>query len=116
MVEMVAALVPVESAMRITGSSDSVTVFSAAFLTTDLDSVGHSRFCEVDRSRVSWAETSWAGAVKAITKSRNAEVNLGTVFMLKGDDEPGERAGNPILLHKQTLVIEKVNARRALLC
>ena len=53
-VEMVAALVPVESAMRITGSSDKVTVFSAAFLVTDFDSVGQVVFgAEVERSRVS---------------------------------------------------------------
>ena len=56
-VEMVAAPVPVESAIRITGSSDNVTVFSEAFLTTDFDSVGHVVFCAaVERSRVSWAQ------------------------------------------------------------
>jgi hypothetical protein len=53
-VEIVAALVPVESAIRITGSSDKVTVFSDAFLTTDFESVGQLAFCaEIERSRVS---------------------------------------------------------------
>jgi len=57
-VEIVTALVPVESAIRITGSSDSVTVFSVAFLTTDFGSVGQVLFwVEVERSRVSWAKT-----------------------------------------------------------
>ena len=52
-VEIVAALVPVESAMRITGSSDSATAVrpSVVFFTTDLDSVGQLLF---DLSRASW--------------------------------------------------------------
>jgi hypothetical protein len=36
-----------------------------------------------------------------MAKSNKAEMNLGTVFMMMGDDEPGERAGKFILLQKR---------------
>ena len=97
-VEIVAALVPVESAMRMTGSADSVEVFSEAFFTTELDSVGQLFFCaDVERSRVSWAETNRAGADRSTRKRSTVEMNFEILFMMKGD-KPGERAGKAILL------------------
>jgi hypothetical protein len=99
---MVAALVPVESAMRMTGSAGSVTAFSEAFFTTELESVGQLLFCaDVERSRVSWAETNRAGADKRMRKRSTVEMNFENLFMMKGD-KPGERAGKSILLQNNS--------------
>jgi hypothetical protein len=43
-----------------------------------------------------------------MAKSNRAEMNLGTVFMMKGDHEPGERAGKIHLTTKTIMAIEKV--------
>jgi len=88
--------------MRMTGSAGSVTVFSEAFFTTELDSVGQLFFgAEVERSRVSWAETNRAGAERRTKKRSTVEMNFENLFMMKGD-KPGERAGKAILLQKPT--------------
>jgi len=74
----------VESAIRITGSSGSVTVFSAAFLVADFESVGQAVFgAEVERSRISCAPTNRSGADKITTKSNKAEMIFETLFMMK---------------------------------
>jgi hypothetical protein len=97
----VAALVPVESAMRMTGSAGSVAVFSEAFFTTELESVGQLLFCaDVERSRVSCAETNRAGTDKRTRKRSTVEMNFENLFMMK-DNKPGERAGKAILLQNK---------------
>jgi len=78
-----------------TGSADSVTVFSEAFFTTELDSVGQLFFCaDVERSRVSWAETSRAGADTRTRKRSTVEMNFENLFMMKGD-KPGSGRAKP---------------------
>jgi len=74
-VEIVAALVPVESAIRITGSSDSVmaATSSVVFFTTDLDSVGQVLF---GLSRASWARTSAFEAERNTALSRTIAITL----------------------------------------
>ena len=108
-VDIVAALAPVESAIRITGSSESVAVVtpSLALLTADFGSVGQLVFCaEVERSRVSCARASCAGAHERIAKSSKSEMNFGAAIMMKGD-EPGERAGDFHLTTKTEVVDQK---------
>src|SRR5712671_6198786 len=74
-VEIVAALVPVESAIRITGSSDRVmaATSSVVFFTTDLDSVGQVLF---GLSRASWARTGALDAERNVAISRTMEILL----------------------------------------
>src|SRR5205823_4067812 len=72
-VEIVAAPVPVDSAMRITGSSDSATAVtpSVVFFTTDLDSVGQVLF---GFSRASWAKTGALEAERNIAMSNTIAI------------------------------------------
>jgi hypothetical protein len=76
--------------MRMTGSADSVAVFSEAFFTTELESVGQLLFCaDVERSRVSWAETNRAGADKTTRKRSTVEMNFENLFMIEGRQAGG---------------------------
>src|SRR5256886_15497183 len=91
-VEIVAALVPVESAMRITGSSASVTAAtsSVVFFTTDLDSVGHVLF---GLSRASWARTGALDAERNVAISRTTAILLKDWIIVWIDPRAGSRAG-----------------------
>ncbi len=91
-VEIVAAPAPVDRAMRITGSSDSVTAVrpSVVLFTTDLDSVGQMLF---DLSRASWAMTSTFDAERNVAMSNTIAITFAESIMAWIDQLTGEQGG-----------------------